>query len=34
MDAHDEGPCAVNQHEDATGPECECQEYTTDEDLP
>lgn len=23
-DAHDEGPCAVNAHEEADGPECEC----------
>lgn len=27
MDAHDEGPCAVNHHEGATGPECECQGF-------
>jgi hypothetical protein len=27
MDAHDEGPCAVNAHEEATGPECECQGF-------
>lgn len=27
LHAHDEGPCAVNQHEDATGPECECESW-------
>jgi hypothetical protein len=24
LEAHDEGDCAVNKHESATGPECEC----------
>lgn len=33
LGAHDEGPCAVNHHETAEGPECECQEYVSaDED--
>ena len=27
VEAHDEGPCAVNHHEGATGPECECQGF-------
>lgn len=27
VDAHDEGPCAVGNHEGSRGPECECQGF-------
>lgn len=31
INAHDEGSCAVNHHETATGPECECEEFVMPE---
>jgi hypothetical protein len=29
LGAHDEGPCAVNHHEAATGCECECEGWVS-----